>query len=90
MMGWIAGGIYKRTIGSILTAEPEQPQELSAYICVEFLDRQADQLVKWAIRSEKTIRSEADIRRQLRKSTTHTEEDIDLLLHHLKHSGRMH
>ena len=33
--------------------------------------------------------SEADLKRQLRKSTQHSEDDILLLLAHLKHSGKM-
>jgi hypothetical protein len=33
--------------------------------------------------------SEAELKRQLRKSTTHSEEDIMLLLSHLRHTGKM-
>jgi hypothetical protein len=53
------------------------------------LERQADQLLKWAAKTEKHLHSEASLKRQLRKVTEHSEQDIEMLLVHLKHSGRM-
>lgn len=59
------------------------------YVCVEFLDRQADQLLIWSSKTEKTIHSEVQLRKQLRKATTYSEEDLDLLMCHLKFTGRI-
>jgi hypothetical protein len=58
-------------------------------VCVEFLDRQADQLLTWATKNDKMIHSEAQLRKQLRKATTHSEVDLDLLMSHLKFTGRI-
>lgn len=46
-------------------------------------------MLKWANKTENQILSEADLKRQLRKSTQHTEDDIILLLAHLKFTGKM-
>lgn len=59
------------------------------YVCVEFLDRQADQLLNWSSKTERNIHSEAQLRKQLRKATTYSEEDLDLLMCHLKFTGRI-
>jgi hypothetical protein len=56
---------------------------------MDYLERQADIILKWATKCEKQVLSEADLKRQLRKSTQHSEDDILLLLAHLKHSGKM-
>lgn len=56
---------------------------------MDFLERQADIILKWAAKTERQVLSEADLKRQLRKSTQHSEDDILLLLAHLKHSGKM-
>ena len=46
-------------------------------------------MLKWANKTENQILSEAELKRQLRKSTQHTEDDIILLLAHLKFTGKM-
>ena len=40
------------------------------------------------MRSEKEIWSEANLRKALRKTTRHSESDLDLLIAHLKYSNR--
>lgn len=52
------------------------------------MDRQADTFISWAARSEKIIWSETTMRRALRSTTRHSEEDITLLIAHLKHTER--
>lgn len=87
----VASGIYNQTLGRLWggsatqAAEPEN----ETYVCLAYLKRQADQIVRWANKSEKQLISEADLKRQLRKSTQHTEEDINLLLVHMRFSGKM-
>lgn len=88
-MGWLASGLYSRTIGSFFTPEVKQPDENQELVCIEFLDRQSDQLLKWAAKMEKQIHSEAQLKRQLRQATQHTEEEIEMLLVHMKHTSRM-
>ena len=58
-------------------------------MCLDYLERQAEQILRWANKAEKQIISEAELKRQLRKSTHHTEDDILLLFAHLKYSGKM-
>lgn len=82
-MSLVVTGLMSR-----LWSKPEEAQP-SEYICVEFLDRQADQLLKWAAKCEKAIHSEQSLKRQLRKATQHSEADIELLLVHLKRTNRM-
>lgn len=69
--------------------EIPKPDESVDYVCVEFLDRQADQLLAWASKVEKPILSEAYLKRQLRKTTKHSEDDIQLLFAHMKFTGRL-
>jgi hypothetical protein len=43
MLGWIASGIYSKTIGAFWSGN--QTEKLPAqeeYVCVDYLDRQAD------------------------------------------------
>jgi hypothetical protein len=84
-MGWL----YSKAVGSIWGSTPVEEPILEEYVSVEFLDRQADQLLKWAAKIENPLHSEASLKRQLRKVTEHSEQDIDMLLVHMKHSGRM-
>lgn len=75
MLRSLASGIYNYTIGSFWSeTEPEPVKE--NYVVVEFLERQAEQLLNWASKTENNLHSEASLKRQLRKSTTHTEADI--------------
>ena len=46
-------------------------------------------MMKWANKTENQILSEAELKRQLRRSTQHSEDDIVLLLAHLKFTGKM-
>lgn len=88
MLRNLASGIYSYTIGSFWS-EPEPEPAKETYVVVEFLDRQADQLLNWASKTENNLHSEASLKRQLRKSTTHSEADIQLLFNHLVRTGRM-
>jgi hypothetical protein len=87
----VASGLYNQTLGRLWGggAQPTPEPENETYVCFDYLERQADQIVRWANKSEKQLISEAELKRQLRKSTQHTEEDINLLLTHLKYSGKM-
>ena len=67
--------------------EVEEPE--SAYVCIEFLNRQVDNLVRWANKYDKKLMTMAQIKTYLRKSTRNTEEEISLLLKQAEHSGKM-
>lgn len=75
MLRNLASGIYSYTIGSFWS-DPEPEPVKETYVVVEFLDRQADQLLNWASKTENNLHSEISLKRQLRKSTTHSEADI--------------
>ena len=92
----VAGGIYSRTFGAIgsyfyTTPEPEDDEETmeESYICIDYLNRQVDQLVRWANRFDKKVLTLDQIKGFLRKATTNSEEDIELLLKHAEYSGKM-
>jgi hypothetical protein len=59
------------------------------YVCVEFLDRQADILQRWAFTNGKKVLLKEDLATHLQKSTQHSLEDINLLMKHMEHSGRI-
>ena len=67
-------------------AEEEQP---TAFVCVEYLNRQVENLVRWAARYDKKLMTMAQIKTYLRKSTRNNEEEISLLLKHAEHSGKI-
>ena len=46
-------------------------------------------MLAWASKVEKPILSEAFLKRQLRKTTKHSEDDIQLLFAHMKFTGRL-
>ena len=56
---------------------------------MDYLERQAEYVIRWASKTEQPLHSEADIKRSLRKATHYTEDDIVLLLAHMKHTGKM-
>lgn len=98
LLGRVASGLYSYTVGSIwggASSEPvkadeeEEGDDPDIFVNVEFLNRQANQLIQWASKIEKQLHSEASLKRQLRGSTEHSEEDIELLLAYLHHSGKM-
>ena len=60
-----------------------------AYICIDYLNRQVDSLVRWANKYDKKVLTLAQIKAYIRKSTCNTEEEISLLLKHAEHSGKM-
>ena len=86
-MGWFASSLYSITLGRLYTPEPEATP--TSFISLEYLDRQADQLFKWAVKTEKFLFSEQKLKKVLRDTTEHSEADIQLLFNHLKMSGRM-
>ena len=68
------------------SAEQVSDEEI---ICVDYLDRQADIFCRIAFKTNLTVMSLAKAKLQLQSSTQHTLEDIELLLKHLEHSGRV-
>ena len=66
-----------------------EDEEPTAYVCVEYLNRQVDNLVRWATKYDKKLMTMAQIKTYLRKSTRNNEEEISLLLKHAEHSGKM-
>ena len=86
----VASGLYNQTFGRLWYApEPTPEPEPDSYVCLDYLDRQAEQILRWANKAEISVISEAEFKRHLRKSTHHSEDDILLLISHLKHSGKM-
>ena len=45
--------------------------------------------MRWAVKNQLTTISRAKAKLNLQKSTKHTLEDIELLLKHLEHSGKI-
>ena len=93
----VASGLYGRTFGYLFGGGSTNQEAKSAnseptdqeYICVDYLDRQCDNFVRWAINHHYTLLSRAKAKHHLQTSTNHTFEDIELLLKHLEHSGRV-
>ena len=91
----VAGGIYSRTfgaVGSYFYSAPQEDEEESmeeSYICIDYLNRQVDSLVRWANKYDKKVLTMAQIKNYIRKSTNNTEEEIALLLKQAEHSGKM-
>lgn len=90
----VASGLYSRTFGYMFGgAEPAATQDESdpneEYICLDYLERQSDIFVRWATKNELNLMSRAKAKLNLQKSTKHSFSDIELLLKHLEHSGRI-
>ena len=91
----MASGLYNRTFGYFMggasggAADANDEVDEEEYICVEYLDRQCDIFAHWAAKCDHTIISRAKAKLSLQKSTKHTLDDIELLLKHMEHSGRI-
>ena len=55
---------------------------------IDFLKRQSEVVLRWAAKLEKDIFSEKSLKRSIRDSKVR-EEDIDLILRHLEHTGKL-
>ena len=56
----VAGGIYSRTfgaVGSYFFSAPEEDEEKleETYVCIDYLNRQVDNLVRWANKYDKKV-----------------------------------
>ena len=99
----VASGLYNSTFGYLFgssttaanTAENEDDGAEATgisdeeYICVDYLERQSDIFHRWAIKNQFTLMTRAKVKLCLQNQTKHTLEDIELLLKHLEHSGRI-
>ena len=88
----VASGLYNRTFGYLLggaAAEVDDAADEEEYICIDYLDRQCEIFVRWALTNKLNLISRAKAKLSLQKSTSHTLDDIELLLKHLQHSGRI-
>ena len=64
MTSAVASGIYNQTLGRLWgTEHVVEVPENETYVCMDYLERQADQIVRWANKSEKQLISEADLKR---------------------------
>jgi hypothetical protein len=92
MLGRMRTGLYNMTVGRLWgTSEPEElePTEDKEYICLGFLDRQADILTRWAFKNDQQLMTLSEVEKRLRNSTEHSFEDIQLLVKHMIHSGKL-
>ena len=55
---------------------------------MDYLERQSDIFVRWALKNEKTLMTLAKVKSSLH-NTQLSLGDIDLLVKHLEHSGRI-
>ena len=99
----VASGLYSSTFGYLFgsstpaantAADEDDGTEAPGmsdeeYICVDYLERQCDIFHRWAIKSQLTLMTRAKAKLCLQNQTKHTLEDIELLLKHLEHSGRI-
>ena len=90
----MATGLYNNTFGYLLGSggaaeDQNEAANEQEYICVEYLDRQCDIFVRWAVKNQLTTISRATAKLKLQQSTKHTLEDIELLLKHLEHSDKI-
>ena len=80
-------------VGSYFYASPETQEEEEiqekTYICVDYLNRQVDGLVRWANKYDKKVLTLASIKHYIRKSTQNSEEEIALVLKQAEHSGKL-
>ena len=67
-----ASGLYRNTIGYLFGGgSGEQDQDNSEedmdkeYICVDYLERQSDIFVRWALKNEKTLMTLAKVKQSL-------------------------
>ena len=96
MARYVASGLYNRTFGYLFgggsdtgTPEGEDAETDVEYVCVEYLERQANIFTRWALKNENTLMSRAQAKLNLQKTTQHSLDDIELLLMFMEHSGRV-
>ena len=70
----VASNVYSRTMGylwggSQSQADTSEPEADAEYICVDYLNRQSDCFVRWAIKNEISLMSQAKAKLSLQKST---------------------
>ena len=88
-----ASGLYRNTFGYIFGASAQTETEDVAvnqeFICVDYLERQSDIFLRNAANTGLTLITMAKAKLSLSQNTQHSLEDIDLLLKHMEHSGRI-
>ena len=92
----VASGLYNNTFGymfgGVAASETDQAEDEGSeeeLVCVDYLERQSDIFCRWAFKNQLNLLSLAKAKLNLQSSTQHTLEDIELLLKHLEHSGRV-
>jgi polyribonucleotide nucleotidyltransferase len=58
-------------------------------VSLEFLEKKSESLLRWAQSVDKQVMSEKQLRKNLRQIKMN-EDDVDLLLAHLKYTDRVH
>lgn len=92
MFGMMASAVGYGDSNPQQTPEEQEAEKMAQakkeYVSITFLERQADIFVRWVLKRGNLLMSKQELVKHLLNSTNHSEEDIQLLVQHLKHSGR--